>query len=40
MLAEQWVLMAKAETLEKLGERREAEYLAEMVVREYAGWGS
>jgi hypothetical protein len=36
LLAEQWILMAKSETLEKLGEHREAENLAVRLMREYA----
>jgi len=39
-LAEQWILMAKSEALEKLGKDREAESLADRVLREYAGWCS
>jgi hypothetical protein len=39
-LAEEWVLMAKSETLKKLGEQRGAEDLADRIMREYAGWGS
>ena len=34
-LAEQFILMAKAEALEKLGECRAAEALAEKLVREH-----
>jgi len=34
-LAEQWMLMAKSETLQKLGEERAAESLAEQLVREH-----
>lgn len=34
-LAEQWVLMARSEALDKLGEHREAERVAERLVREY-----
>ncbi len=37
VLAEQWILMARCETLDKLGENREAETLAARVVREYLG---
>ena len=33
VLAEQFILMAKAEALEKFGENREAENLAERVLR-------
>jgi len=36
-LAEQIILQAKAETLEKLGEHRAAEALAEKLVREQTG---
>jgi len=36
-LAEQWILMAKSETFEKLGEERAAESLAEQLVREHMG---
>ena len=36
VLAEQWILMARAETLDELGEQREAEALAAKVLREYA----
>ena len=34
LLAEQWVLIAKSETLEKLGEERAAEALAEKLLRQ------
>jgi hypothetical protein len=34
LLAEQWVIMAKSETLEKLGEHREAEALADQLARQ------
>ena len=37
VLAEQWILMARAETLDELGEQREAEALAAKVVGEYMG---
>ena len=37
LLAEQWVLMAKSDTLDRLGEHREAEGLAERLMREYMG---
>ena len=37
LLAEQWILMARSETLEKLGEHREAEALAGRLVREHMG---
>jgi hypothetical protein len=36
-LAEEWVLLAKSETLEKLGEQREAEAIAERLLREGLG---
>jgi hypothetical protein len=36
-LAEQFILMAKAKTLEKLGEHRAAESLAERLVRDCSG---
>lgn len=39
-LAEEWVLMAKSEALEKLGERDQAEQLAQRLMREYVGWES
>jgi hypothetical protein len=37
VLAEQWILMARAEALDELGEYREAEALAARVVRENLG---
>ncbi len=37
LLVEQWILMARSETLEKLGEHREAEALAERLMREQLG---
>ena len=37
VLAEQWILMAKSETLEKLGEHEAAEALAERLLREHLG---
>lgn len=39
-LAEEWVLMAKSEALEKLGEQNQAEQLAYRLMREYVGWES
>jgi hypothetical protein len=40
LCAEQWVLMAKSEALENLGEDREAEQLAERLLHDYATWPS
>ncbi len=39
-LAEEWVLMARSESLLKLGERAQADKVADRVMREYAAWGS
>jgi len=38
LLAPEWILMAKSEALEKLGEHQGAESLAETPVRKYIGW--
>ena len=35
LLAEQWILMARSETLERLGEHGQAEALADQLMREY-----
>ena len=36
-MAERWVLSARAEALEKLGEKREAEAMATKLLREAMG---